>query len=172
MKNKVIIIITFIVITAGVLIYCNKSRLSEYLFHKIDIQLDYERSQEVGEDFNKINWGDLTFQINHHKDGNNLEYVKTDTKEIIVLLKTISSYKIEDGNLYIKSDGGYAVVNGNNVCRIYINSTNNEKTESYVEDKYGNKLYFGIRINDTNIQYLSSYEDFTESEKIIFKKMI
>ncbi len=84
----------------------NRHILLERFWDKIESQLDYERSLEVGDDFNKISCGDLSFQINHHKSGNNLEYVSVVNKETYILLKTISSYKIVDGKLYVKSKEG------------------------------------------------------------------
>ena len=70
-KNKILLLIILGVILAGLLVYLNKGILLDHFWSKVESQLDYERSLEVGDDFNKISWGDLSFQINHHKSGNN-----------------------------------------------------------------------------------------------------
>ena len=100
-KNKIFLLIVSGVILAGLLVYLNRGILLDHFWSKVESQLDYERSLEEGDDFNKISWGDLSFQINHHKSGNNLEYVSFANRESYVLLKSISSYKIVEEKLYV-----------------------------------------------------------------------
>ena len=100
-KNKIFLLIVSGVILAGLLVYLNRGILLDHFWSKVESQLDYERSLEEGDDFNKISWGDLSFQINHHKSGNNLEYVSVADKESYILLKNISSYKIVEEKLYV-----------------------------------------------------------------------
>ena len=66
-KNKVFGLIVLGMILAGLLVCLNRDILLERFWSKIESQLDYERSLKVGDDFNKISWGDLSFQI--HKVG-------------------------------------------------------------------------------------------------------
>lgn len=171
-KNKILLLIILGVILAGLLVYLNKGILLDHFWSKVESQLDYERSLEVGDDFNKISWGDLSFQINHHKSGNNLEYVSFANRESYVLLKSISSYKIVEGKLYVRSKDGYAVIDENNVCRIFVDQSVLQTTEEYTQDKYGNKIYSNQKVDKENIKYLLNYDDFSTKERDIFKKML
>lgn len=171
-KNIIFRLILFFIILAGLLIYLNRGILLNHFWSKIENQLDYERSLESGNDFNKISWGDLSFQINHHKSGNNLEYVSVSNKEIYILLKNISSYKIAEGNLYVKSKNGYAIVDKNNICKIFVNQSVLRTTGDYTQDEYGNKIYSNQKVDKENIKYLFSYDDFSTQERNIFKKML
>lgn len=166
-KNKVFGLIVLGMILAGLLVCLNRDILLDRFWSKIESRLDYERSLEVGDDFNKINWGDLSFQINHHKSGNNLEYVSVVDKESYILLKNISSYKIVEEKLYVKSKDGYAVVDESNFCKIFVNQSIFQTTGEYTQDKYGNQ-----KVDKENVEYLSNYDDFTTQERNIFKKML
>lgn len=171
-KNKIFLLIVFGMILVGLLVCLNRHILLDRFWSKIESQLDYERSLEVGDDFNKISWGDLSFQINHHKSGNNLEYVRVVDKESYILLKNISSYKIVEGKLYVKSKDGYAVVDENNICKIFVDQSIIQTAGEYTQDKYGNKVYSNQKVDKENIKYLSSYDDFSTQERDIFKKML
>ena len=171
-KNRVFCIIVFGVIVVGLFIFFNRHILINHFWGKIESQLDYERSLEVGDDFNKISWGDLSFQINHHKSGNNLEYVSVANKEIYILLQNISSYKITEGKLYVKSKNGYAIVDESNICKIFMDQSNFQTAGEYTQDESGNKIYSNQKIDKENVKYLLNYEDFSAKERKIFKKML
>ena len=171
-KNKVFWLIVLGMILAGLLVCLNRDILLDRFWSKIESHLDYERSLEVGDDFNKISWGDLSFQINHHKSGDNLEYVSVVDKERYILLKNISSYKIVEGKLYVRSKDGCAIVDENNICKIFVDQSIIKTTGEYTQDKYGNKIYSNQKADKENIKYLSSYDDFSTQERDIFKKML
>ena len=171
-KNRVFWLIVLGMILAVLLVCLNRRILLDRFWSKIESQLDYERSLEVGDDFNKISWGDLSFQINHHKSGNNLEYVSVADKESYILLKNISSYKIMEGKLYVKSKDGYAIVDENNICKIFVDQSIFQKSEEYTQDKYGNKIYSNQKVDKENIKYLLNYDDFSMQERDIFKKIL
>lgn len=171
-KNRVFWLIAFGMVLIGLLVCLNRHILLNHFWSKIESQLDYERSSEVGDDFNKISWGDLSFQINHHKSSNNLEYVSVADKESYILLKNISSYKIVEGKLYVRSKVGYAIVDENNICKIFVDQSILKTTGEYTQDKYGNKIYSNQKADKENIKYLSSYDDFSTQERDIFKKML
>jgi len=115
----------------------------------IDNRLDYERTMDVGDKFNKVVWGDFTIQINHYKSGNKLEYVKNEEKTS--LLETVKNYKILENKLYVVAGDGYAVVDENNIVKIYLTSGN-----EFILD---------------NVIYLTSLDDFEENEQRILKKL-
>ena len=171
-KNRVFWLIVLGMILAVLLVCLNRHILLDRFWSKIESQLDYERSLEVGDDFNKISWGDLSFQINHHKSGNNLEYVSVADKESYILLKNISSYKIVEEKLYVKSKDGYAIVDENNICKIFVDQSIFQKSREYTQDKYGNKIYSNQKVDKENIKYLLNYDDFSTQERDIFKKIL
>ena len=115
----------------------------------IDNKLDYERSLEVGDELNKLVWGDLSFQINHYKIGNKLDYVKDNKRTTI--LNSVINYKIYDDKLYVIADNGCAIIDGNNKLKIY--STKE------------------IKLFIDNATYLTSYNDFDIYEYNILKKL-
>lgn len=115
----------------------------------IDNRLDYERTLDVGDEFNKVVWGDLTIQINHYKSGNKLDYVKNNEK--ISLLEEIKNYKISEYKLYVIANDGCAVVDENNVVKIF--TTSNQK---FIID---------------NVKYLNSFESFEDDEQKMLKKL-
>lgn len=115
----------------------------------IDKRLDYERSLNVGDEFNKVVWGDLTFQINHYKTGNNLDYVKNGKKT--PLLNSIINYRILDGKLYVIALEGCAVVDSNNTAKVYVISRDN--------------------VPLSNVNYMVSFEAFEKEEQKVFKKL-
>ena len=115
----------------------------------IDNRLDYERTLDVGDEFNKVVWGDLTIQINHYKSGNKLDYVKNNEK--VSLLEGVKNYKISENKLYVITNDGCAVVDENNMVKIHTTS------------KYKYTL--------DNVVYLTSFNDFEESEQKILNKL-
>lgn len=164
----------WITLSAAILIiglFAAKGNIAEHFWRVIDKQLDRERSAEVGEDFNKISWGDLTFQINHHKTGDNLELCNPEAKEAYVLLDHVSSYKIAGEALYVRSKSGYAIIDEKNLCRIYMKTANSNLEESVMYDQFGIKIYSIQRVDQTNVEYLPAYDNFSLSERNVFDKM-
>lgn len=166
MNNKMLLVGVCVLI-----VVCNRNSIKNFAWRCFDKQIDNARSLEVGDDFNKISWGDLGFQINHHKDGNNLEYVNVTSKEIYVLLKGISSYKIFDNNLYVKSKNGFAVVDSNNFCRIFLEYPNAECSNDGFYNANGYKVFHVTSLESDKILYLSDYSEFNDDEKNIFDKL-
>ena len=77
-----------------------------------------------------------------------------------------------EGKLYVRSKDGYAVIDENNVCRIFVDQSVLQTTEEYTQDKYGNKIYSNQKVDKENIKYLLNYDDFSTKERDIFKKML
>ena len=103
--------------------------------------------------------GDDTLCI-HYEDGN---------EESII--GKVTQYKKKKGILYILSDEGYVVIDDKNYCRVYITIPKEEFVSGYYEDKDGKRTYISRFIDDANIKYLESFNDYSEDEQKIFKKM-
>ena len=173
MKRKTIIIIAAVVcfVLAVTVIYVNRDIVVYRIFKLISRRLDYERSLEVGDDFAAQSWGDLTFRINHHKSGYNLEYEKLADREKYVLLSSVYGYRIVDNKFYVASEDGCAVIDENNFCRIFLIVSDEEFREGYTENSFGNKVYNLRKYEMPNIKYLSSYDQFDEVERKIIDKL-
>ena len=149
LKNKSLILILLCAMIIMSITFIYRDTIGNQISIWIDNILDYERTMDVGDKFNKAVWGDFTIQINHYKSGNKLEYVKNEEKTS--LLETVKNYKILENKLYVVAGDGYAVVDENNIVKIYLTSGN-----EFILD---------------NVIYLTSLDDFEENEQRILKKL-
>ena len=79
-----------------------------------------------------------------------------------MVLDKVKNHTVVSETLYVLSDDGYAVIDSENNCRVFI-STPKEVLE-YSSQHYGS-------IEDDHIKYLSNYEDFSDEERSIFDKL-
>lgn len=86
-------------------------------------------------------------------------YIDGDTQ---MVLDKVKDYDIDKKTLYVLSDDGYAVIDNENNCRVFI-FTPKEELE-YSTQHYGS-------IEDEHVKYLSSYEEFLESERKVFERL-
>ena len=86
-------------------------------------------------------------------------YIDGDTQVVLDKVKDFDIYK---KTLYVLSDDGYAVIDNKNNCRVFIFKPKDEL--EYSTQHYGS-------IDDEHIRYLSSYEEFSKSEREIFERL-
>ena len=86
-------------------------------------------------------------------------YIDGDTQ---MVLDKVKDYDVDKKTLYVLSDDGYAVIDNENNCRVFI-FTPKEDLE-YSTQHYGS-------IEDEHVKYLSSYEEFLESERKVFERL-
>lgn len=79
-----------------------------------------------------------------------------------MVLDKVKDYDVDKKTLYVLSDDGYAVIDNENNCRVFI-FTPKEDLE-YSTQHYGS-------IEDEHVKYLSSYEEFLESERKVFERL-
>ena len=103
--------------------------------------------------------GDDTLCI-HYEDGNSESIIGKVTK-----------YKKKKDVLYILSHEGYVVIDDDNLCRVHITIPKEEFVRGYGEDENGKRTYISQFIDDANIKYLESFNDFSENEQKMFEKM-
>ncbi|MBQ3124097.1 MAG: hypothetical protein IJC09_01580 [Clostridia bacterium] len=72
-----------------------------------------------------------------------------------VILSGVTHRDRKNGQYYVISEEGYAVIDKNDYCRVYL--TVPEEEQDKIESKY--------------IEYLDSYEGFSEKERKYFEKM-
>lgn len=102
-------------------------------------------------------FGDGKFFLGKTIDGIDLSMFKDDGSNGVILA-FVNEYKKKKDKLYIYSDEGYCVIDEkNNIAKVFI----------IVEKQH----FLNLAGEDNAILYLSSYEDFSEEEKNIFKSM-
>lgn len=107
-------------------------------------------------------WRDK-YEISKYSDVMVLDFY-TD-KENYAILYEITDFDVVKRKVYILSKQGYAVIDKDNKCKIFIV----DLQES--EDENGNKRFKSYRIDDEHVQYLSSFDEFSEEEKKTFEKL-
>ena len=65
----------------------------------------------------------------------------------------------------------YVVIDDKNYCTVYITIPKEDFVSCYYEDKDGKRTFISRFIDDANIKYLESFNDYSEDEQKIFKKM-
>ena len=142
--------------------------LGRIFWNSIIIQLDKEEAEREkrieaglpirGKDTALI-WRDK-YDITVSVSGASLDiYIDGDTQ---MVLDKVKDYDIDKKTLYVLSDDGYAVIDNENNCRVFI-FTPKEELE-YSTQHYGS-------IEDEHVKYLSSYEEFLESERKVFERL-
>lgn len=118
-------------------------------------QKDIENGEIIRGKDTIIIWGD-TFELLHSYKDIHLSVKRNVSKNQYIsdtILEKIKNYKINHGKLYIVSDDGFAILDENNNCRIYIYSD------------YDNF------IQNDKLKYLYSFSDFSEEEQKMFYDM-
>ena len=180
MKRKhiiaIIIVISIILIALSIKPILNYT--SNIFWSFISNQLDKEETERM----EKIENGEIVrgkdtiliwenmYVIGRYSDGSYLSIETKDVNETI--LKKVVKHQKKKEKLYIVSDEGYAVIDKNNLCRVFITVADEEFVNGYTEDADGNRTYISRKIESTNIEYLSEYELFSTEEKDVFEKML
>ena len=107
----------------------------------------------------------------YHQAGNDTLCIHYEDGNEESIIGKVTQYKKKKDILYILSDEGYVVIDDNNLCRVHITIPNEEFVSGYYEDESGMRTYISRFIDDANIKYLESFNDFSEDEQKIFKKM-
>ena len=177
-KKKIIVFGILAVILILILSFKPILQLSsEFLWDFVVTQFDKEekdRQQKIengeivrGKDTILI-WGNM-YEIGHYSDSNHLEiYINGLSKNV---LEKINKYKIVKKQLYIISDEGFAVVDKNNLCRVFITVPEKDFVNGYSIDEQGNKSYYTRYVDNKNIKYLSEFNEYSEEEQKIFDEM-
>ncbi len=167
MQRKVkAIILACVIIIGGVLIF-NRHTIVEKIVELIAEELDRERELDVGT-YTVVDWQDGKFRIMHKADGNRLEFIKD--SDTVVLLEDIDDYNITNNRLYIYAQDGAAVISEDSVAYICYFEISQED-EEYTVNNDGQSVIFSKSYEEDSINYLSDFEDFQESDRIILEKL-
>lgn len=139
-------------------------------FEKEEKERNESKYGDIGRDTVYV-LSDGKFQILNFPSGRDF-IMYHDNQVIKTLLRRVSKYKKAKKKLYIISEEGYGIADGNtNKCKLFITVPIDEFIRGYGVDSEGNKHVISKFVEDENVQYLESFDDFTDEEKEIFEKM-
>ena len=58
-----------------------------------------------------------------------------------------------------------------NYCRVFITLPQDIFERGYIEDEEGNRTHTSTKVESKYIEYLSEFDEFSEEEKKVFRKM-
>ena len=155
MKIMIIIILSVSLLTINPV----REKMGQIIWNWVVHQLDKEEAERIEkmERHEVVRGKDTAYIWNKHyevwsQSGDKYFGIETPETSDVLLLKAylIDTYKEQ---FYVVAKDGYAVVDRNNLCRIFLLTDADE-----VESKY--------------IKYFTSYEEFSEEEQKHFSKMI
>ena len=176
MKKIIICILLFIVLAGIIIAAINFKFITNFVTIKFWEEMFKVRRHteygDVGRDTVYV-LGNGKFQILNTAGKRGLIMYREDDLGTETLLRRVSKYKKVKGTLYIISDDGYGVVEGNtNQCKLYITVPKDEFIKSYGFDSEGQMHTVSAFVEDEHIQYLESFDDFSDNEKKVFDKLV
>lgn len=182
MKKRLIIIICILALIV-VLIFSFKPLVkitSDSFWNFIAEQLEKEEQERQ----QKIENGEIVagkdtiliwenkYEIGHFPNGNHLVIHRNGSIGLIdAILEKVTTYKVKKEKLYVVSEEGDAVIDKNNLCKVYVTTPADEFVNDYTLDEQGNKSYISRYIENENIQYLSSFDEFSDEEQKVLNKL-
>lgn len=135
-------------------------------------QKKIENGEPVAGKDTRLIWGKM-YHIAKYYDGvKEREDLTFSTKEARGrVLNRIIGYKKENGKLYVYSEEGYAVIDNNNLCRVYMIIPPEVYANGDWTDMYGRRHSYSKVEDCDKIQYLSSYEEYSENERQSFREL-
>ena len=132
-----------------------------------------ERGEPVAGKDTMIIWN-KKYDISKYSNGNetfgDLDIIEKDFSDNIMRrIKKFDEYK---DKLYIYSYDGYAVIDEDNICRVFITIPQEDFERGYSLDENGNKTkFYPDKVEHEKVIYLSAFEEFSEKEQEILKKL-
>ncbi len=86
------------------------------------------------------------------------------------IIDRIKDFEKRGKKLYIYSYDGYAVIDNENICRVYITVSEEDFVRGYSVDENGNKTkFYPGKVQHEKIKYISSFNEFSEKEQKVLK---
>ena len=112
------------------------------------------------------------FSVFHGSDGNDLAAKNPKNKYLTdCVLQGVTHHKSKKNKLYIISKEGYAVIDENPLCRVYVTVPAEDFVSGYTTDREGNKHYISRFIDNEYVEYLDDFSDFSSEEQEILLEM-
>lgn len=125
------------------------------------------RKIERGKDTVLI-WND-TYDIGRYIDGNHLFIWEEESYYRV--LSDVKKHRVKGGKLYIVAEDGYAVIDKKDLCRISLTIPEEEFVKKTGADAAGNPIYISKRVDNSLIEYLDDFTDYSDKEQKILKQM-
>jgi len=175
MKKIIASLLLVIAIVGVILVAINYKSITQFVSIKFWEEVFKTRQHtaygDIGRDTVCV-VGNGKFQILNTAGNRGLIMYRDDDLGIETLLDRVSKYKKVKGNLYVISDEGYGFVDSKtNQCKLYITVPKDEFIKFYGFDSEGQMHTVSAFVEDEHIQYLESFNDFSENEKKIFDKL-
>lgn len=174
-KHRALSLTLVIVIVGGILIagIIFKSKLTAVettFWEEIFKVRQHTKYDTVGRDTIYV-LGDGKFQIGKFAD-DKVFFMYNENKTIEALLRSVSKYKYDNGNLYVISNEGYGIADSKtNTCKLYITVQEEDFVRGYSVDSDGIQHSISRLIDDEHIEYLKSYNDFADDERSMFERL-
>ncbi len=113
------------------------------------------------------------YEIGHFIDGDHLEIKRlTDYGYTLDgILFDVTDYKKIKDKLYVKSGDGFAVIDENNMCTVYVTVPDDEFVSGYSMDENGEKYYISEYLENENVTYLKSFDEFSDEDIKVFDNL-
>ncbi len=177
MKKILIVLIAIMTVSLSGCSFKEKAldRLADFLIEAYEHELDEKtKNHEViaGRD-TVVVWK------NHYQilKGYTLDGVREEDLWITVedadgmILDDLIEHDSKGGCFYVISEEGYAVIDKNSYCRMYITVPKEDFEQGYKENPDGTTTDYTGYIESKYIEYLDSYEEFSEKERKYFDKL-
>lgn len=118
-----------------------------------------------------ISLGDGKFSIGKFAD-DKVFVMYNEDKTIESLLRKVLKYRETKGKLYVISDEGYGIADGEtNTCKLFVSVPPEQFTSGYTIDSEGVRHSISRFLSDEHVEYLNSYDEFSNEEQKVFEKM-
>lgn len=180
-KKAIIIVLSIFLIGVIVIISMNFKSISitvsdkfwELLAKQFEKEEDAREKSEyggVGKD-TTVSLGDGKFSIGKFAD-DKVFVMYNEDKTIESLLRKVLKYKKMKGKLYVISDEGYGIADSEtNTCKLFVSVSPEQFTDVYTIDSEGVQHSIGRFLSDEHVEYLKSYDEFSNEEQEVFEKM-
>ncbi len=174
-KKLLIICIVLILIIFSIdvgYIWVNREAVGELIFQKVSESLEPKKLENYGYvTFYDYQIGDGKFLIEDYTYGRSLTVWNSDLEIYDRILNNCRDYKDKKDKFYITADKGYALIYvDENICKIYPTISMEELETIHYEN--GETSYYPTIVERDDVEYVRSFEDFTEEEQKIFTKLI
>lgn len=145
-----------------------KEKLEEGIINDLKISIRKRKLKSPLWDENTITIWENMYKISGEKEVVLSAYSKNLDGDI---LKNVRNYGYTEDKIYIISDDGYAVINEENICKMYILLPQKQFKRGYEKDENGNRISSSKYVRHKKIIYLNSFEEFSKDEQIILKNL-
>lgn len=120
-----------------------------------------------------LEWKELYYIFKQGLENEKILFIYEDYS-LEAILGRIRDYAFHETSLYVISHEGYAVIDNENLCKVYITAPINDFSEKkeYGVNSKGEKMFYSGKVEDSHIVYLDCFEEYSETEQNNLNKML